>query len=356
MKTIFKNKKITGILAVLPEQEILFDDEVRNYNFPEKQTLKLKKIMGFEKHRIVKDTTSVSDLCIYGIQYLIDKNLLKKEDIDAIILVTQSPDHFMPPTSNIIQGKLGLGTNVLCMDINQGCAGYLLGIMQSFMLLDMENMNKIVLLNADILSKKVSKKDRNSYPLIGDAATITIIEKTFDDSVIYMNMNMDGTRGGALLIPAGGFRMPCSEETKIFNDTGDGNLRSLDNLIMDGSEVFTFVQTEVPPMIEEIMEFSGYKKEEIDYYMFHQPNKFMLQKLTDKLEIPRDKMPMNIVEKFGNSSGCTIPLNITVNIGDDALNKKYKCCLSGFGSGLTWCSMIIDINKLQFNESIVSPF
>lgn len=356
MKTIFSNKKITGILAVLPEQEIMFDDEVGNYNFPEKQTLKLKKIMGYEKHRIVKDTTAISDMCVFGIEHLISKGLLKKEDIDALILVTQSPDHFMPPTSNVIQGKLGLGTGVFCMDINQGCAGFLVGLMQSFMLLDLQNIKKVVLINADIISKKVSKKDRNSYPLIGDAATVTIVERSSVINDIYMNINMYGSRGEALVIPAGGFKMPCTEETKALSDIGDGNLRSLDNLKMDGSGVFAFVQMEVPPTIDEIMEFSGCIKEEIDYFLFHQPNRFMLQKLADKLGVPIGKMPMNIVENFGNSSGCTIPLNIVANIGENALTNKYKCCLSGFGSGLTCSCMIIDIDKLEFNESIISPF
>lgn len=356
MRNIFRNKKITGILAVLPEQEIFFDDEVQNYNFPEKQTLKLKKIMGFEKHRIVKDTTSTSDLCVFGVQHLIDKGLLKKEDIDALVLVTQSPDYFMPPTSNIIQGKLGLDSKVLCMDVNQGCAGFLIGLMQSFMLLDIQSINKVVLLNADILSKKVSKKDRNSYPLSGDLATVTIVEKSSDNNEIYMNLNMDGSKGEVLIIPAGGFKNPCSDETKKLFDTGDGNLRSMDNLYMDGSEVFNFVQTIVPPMIDEILEISSCCKEDIDYYLFHQPNKFMLQKLADKIGVEYDKLPMNIVQNFGNSSGCTIPLSIAYNLGEGAINNKYKCCLSGFGSGLTWSSMVMDIGNLDFNELVVSPF
>jgi len=243
------------------------------------------------------------------------------------------------------------------MDINQGCGGFLLGLMQSFMLLDIQNINKVILLNADILSKKVSKKDRNSYPLIGDAATITIVEKNENTSNIYMNINMDGVRGGVLTIPAGGFKLPCTEKTAELQDLdGDGNLRSLDNLVMDGSEVFTFVQTVVPPMIDEILEFSNINKDEIDYFMFHQPNKFILQKLADKLEVPREKMPMNIVENFGNSSGCTIPLSIAYNLGKNAINNKYKCCLSGFGSGLTWSSTIMEIGKLDFNEIVVSPY
>ncbi len=356
MKTVFKNKKISGLLAVLPETEVRFEDEVGNYNFPEKQTLKLKKIMGYEKHRIVKETTATSDLCVFGLEHLFRTGLLDRDEVDALVLVTQSPDYFMPPTSNIIQGKLGLRTDIICMDINQGCAGYLVGLMQAFMLLDLQSINKVVLVNADIMSKKVSKKDRNSYPLIGDAATITIVENCEASNDVFMTFNTDGSKGDALIVPAGGFRMPSSEETCVLHDIGDGNLRSLDNLTMNGTEVFSFVQTVVSPMIDDLMNLSGCTKDTVDYYLFHQPNRFMLQKLAEKLEIDSSKLPMNIVENFGNSSSCTIPLNMVFNIGDKLLDESFKCCLAGFGSGLSWSSMLIDIGNVKFNKMLISPY
>ncbi len=178
----FQNKRISGILSVLPRNEIKFEDEMDNYNFSREKSMKLKIAMGYNKHRIVEPGVAVSDLCVFGMEYLFKNNYLKKEEIDALILVTQSPDYFMPPTSNVIQGKLELKHDMLCMDINQGCAGFEIGLLQSLMLLDQKAINKVVLLNADILSVKVSKRDRNSNPLIGDGASITIIERSSDDS------------------------------------------------------------------------------------------------------------------------------------------------------------------------------
>ena len=157
MNLKFNNKKITGILTVLPENEVKFDDEIANYNFSKGQSMKLKLIMGYNKRRIVDEQTTVSDLCIFGLNYLFENNLLNKDEIDALILVTQSPDHFMPPTSHIIHGKLGLKRDMICLDINQGCSGYVIGLNQAFFLLENEAVNKVVLLNADTLSKKVSK-------------------------------------------------------------------------------------------------------------------------------------------------------------------------------------------------------
>ena len=348
----YHNKRIGGIITVLPKREITFDEEMDNYNFSPAKSLKLKLAMGYNKHRIVEEETNVSDLCVHGINHLLDNNLLKKEDISVLLLVTQSPEHFIPPTSNIIQGKLGLDSNVLCLDINQGCAGFIVGLLQSYMLLDQPSIKKVVLMNADILSRKVSKRDRNSNPLTGDAATITIIERSSEPVTIQAVLNMNGLGAYTLQIPAGGFKMPCTPETAEMREDENGNFRSLENLVMKGDEVFNFVQTAVPPMIEELLSISGKKTEEIDYYLFHQPNKFMLHKLADKIGVPREKMPANIVENFGNASGATIPVAISFNLGDDITKNTYEVCFAGFGVGLTWAAIQQPLGILTFNKII----
>ncbi len=352
MNLTFRDKAITGIITILPSKEVKFEDEMENYNFSTAKSLKLKIAMGYNTHRIVEENVSTSDLCIQGLNYLFENNYLQKDDIDALILITQSPDYFMPPTSNVIQGKLGLKNDMICFDINQGCAGYIIGLIQAFMLLDQDEINKVVLLNADIISRKVSKRDRNSNPLIGDGASVTIVEKSVKPNIIYGFLKMDGGGYDVLMIPAGGFKLPSSPETAIMNEDAAGNFRSLDHLVMKGDDVFNFVQREVPPMIEHLLDIAKINKQEVDYYMFHQPNKFMLNKLADKMEVPREKMPSNIVEKFGNASGVSIPTAITYNLGKKLTKKAYLICLSGFGVGLTWASIILNIKNLDFCEII----
>ncbi len=347
MKLKFLGKRISGILAILPERELHFDDEIGNFNFSSSNSLKLKKIMGYGRHRLADDDTCISDLCIFGLKYLFDAHLLDKAEIDALVVVTQTPDYLIPPTSNIIQGKLGLKHDLLCLDINQGCAGYLVGLIEAFLLLGNEAFNKIVLLNADVLSRKVSKQDRNSYPLIGDAASITIIERDSVERGIFANLQTDGSRGEALSIPAGGMRMPASDSTAVLELDGD-NLRSKNHLKMDGGAVFNFMQTEVPPMIEDLLNYAKAGKDDVDYFLFHQPNKFMLQKLTNKIGVSPEKLPSNIVENFGNASSVTIPLNITFNLGQKLKDQSYAVCLAGFGSGLTWSSMFLRMGELDF--------
>ncbi len=351
MDTWFKGKRITSILGILPEKIGNFDDEVNNYSFPAKQTMRLKKVMGYNQHRLAKETSTVSDFAVYGLNYMLDNNWVKREEIGAVVTFTLCPDHFVPHISNIVQDKCDLSTDIICMDTAQGCCGFLLGLMQSFMLLEHMSDKKVVLINGDVLSHKISKRDRNDFPLIGDGTTITVLENGGDDE-IYYEMHNDGSRGDALKIPAGGFRMPSTSETDIMIDQGDGNFRALDNMHMDGSGVFNFVQTEVPPMIDSAFDRCGKKKEDIDWFLFHQPNKFMLQKLAQKTEIPEEKLPMNLVENFGNLSGACIPMTAIYNIKDEMVNKSLNCCLSAFGSGLAWGVMFMNLGPLEHCEMI----
>jgi len=353
METRFRGKKITSMLGVLPETIGYFDDEVNNYSFPPKQTMRLKKVMGFNQHRLAKDTSTVSDFAVYGLKHTLENGWIKKEEIGAVVTVTLCPDYFVPHISNIVQAECGLGTDIICMDIAQGCCGFILGLMQSFMLLDHLGDKKVVLINGDVLSHKISKRDRNDFPLVGDATMITIIENGESED-IYFEMHNDGSRGDALKIPAGGFRTPCTAETAEMTDQGDGNYRALDHMHMDGSGVFNFVQTEVPPMLDHAFKQTGKTVDDFDWFFFHQPNKFMLQKLAEKAGLPEHKLPMDLVENFGNPSGASIPMIAISDCKDDLMNKDNRCCLAAFGSGLAWCTMFVNIGMLDHCELIES--
>ncbi|MBQ8084679.1 MAG: hypothetical protein IJ232_01065 [Lachnospiraceae bacterium] len=348
----FNNKKITTMLGLLPEMESYFDDEIGNYSFTEKQSMRLKKVMGYNCHRLSKESTTVSDFAIYGINYMFANNWINRNEIGAIVVVSLCPDYFVPHISNIIQAECGFGENIICLDIAQGCCGFLVGLMQSFMLLEHID-KKVLLVNGDVISHKVSRRDRNDYPLIGDAACITVLENS-ESSPIYFEMNTDGKRRNALIIPAGGFKMPCNIETAKVKMDSEGNYRSLDNICMDGSEVFNFVQSDVSKMLKDAFDSEHKTIEDFDYFFFHQPNKFMLKKLAQKVGIPFDKFPMNLVENFGNPSGASIPMTAIFNARDELINKNNSCCLSAFGSGLAWGVVFMDIGNLNNCEIIES--
>lgn len=355
MKLAFAGKRVTGLLTVLPAHERRFVDEMANYSVSPARSLKLKEVMGYDRRRLVDGPVCVSDLAVAGLEHLFARGLLAPSDIDALVVVTQSPDFPMPGTASVIQGRLGLGHDVFCLDINQGCAGFVVGLMQAFLLLDQPAIRRVVLVNGDVLSRKVSPRDRNSYPLIGDGASITVIERDAEAPAIHAQLKMDGSRGGALTIPAGGLRQPCSAETAVLHEDAEGNARAADHLVMDGSAVFNFVMADVPPLVEALLRDTGTTVADVDAFLFHQPNRFMLQKLAEKLDVPVEKMPANVVEHFGNSSGVTIPVATAFNLGERLRREPLRVCLGGFGVGLTWSAMLMTLGPLAFCDMIDYP-
>lgn len=347
----FKGKKISGVLSVLPENEYLFEDEAADPT--DVKNRRLKKIIGFGARRRVKGETTLSDMLLYGVNYLLEQGKVQKEEIGAIVVSTLSPDYFLPQISNIIQGELGLGTDVYCVDIMQACAGYVMGIIQAFMLLEHLGDKKVLVCTGEIFNRKSDENEpKFEHPSFGgDIANISVVENTDDAKKIYASIYNDGINREALLIRDGGFKYPMTPE-KIALQTS--NIPCL-GVTMDGTGVFNFVQREVPPAVDELLEIAGMKKDDIDYFLFHQPNKFMLQKLATKMKVPYAKMPMDITEKLGNSDSGTIPAVMTTDVAEDMLTKNNHCCLSGFGGGLTWASVIMDIGHMDFCENIVSP-
>ena len=352
MKLSFSEKAITGLLTIVPAHERKFVDEMGNFNFSPARSRKLAEVMGYDAHRIVDGQVCSSDLAVAALEHLFATGRLAREDIGALIFVTQTPDYLMPGTSKVVHGRLGLHRDVFCLDVNQGCAGFLIGAMLGFMLLDQPSVGKVVVVNADVLSRKVSPRDRNSYPLIGDAASVAVLERRADAGAIDVRLKMDGAGRDALMVPAGGMRLPSDSGTAEQTEDAEGNFRALDNLKMDGSAVFNFVMTEVPGLIQDLLDDTGTGVGDVDAFLCHQPNRFMLQKLADKLNVPHEKMPSNIVEHFGNSSGVTIPMVAVFNLCDRLLAQSMRVCLSGFGVGLTWGAMLMDLGPLEFCEMI----
>jgi 3-oxoacyl-[acyl-carrier-protein] synthase III len=347
MKCIFKHKKISAIISVVPKEERRFDDEYPIFKLTEDKARRFKKMMSLDRHRIAPPEVCSSDLCLYGLQRLLNEGVLKKEEIGALVFVSQTPDYFVPPTSNVIHGKLGLGHDVVCLDINQGCAGFPLGLMQAFLLLEITALPKVVLLNGDTCSKQMDRCNRISYPLTGDAGSATVVERCEAENPVYMDVKNDGSRHKALMIPAGAYRMPSSPETLKLKEVEEGMVQSLEQIHMDGAAIFNFTMEDILPQVEEILSFSGNTRDSIEYFLFHQPNPFILKQMAEKMKIPPAKLPNNIVSLYGNSSSVTIPLNIAHNYPQQMMQGSHRVCLCGFGVGLAWSSMVMDLGPLK---------
>lgn len=348
MKFTFHGARIHGVQLVLPAHEVSFDSEAGAYDFSPQQSAKLKLVMGYDRRRVVAEGVTCSDLVVQGFEHLSGDGLLDLETLDALIVVTQTPDYLIPGTSFVIHGRLGLRQDMLCLDINQGCAGFVVGLMTAFSLLSQPAIRRVALVNADVVSRLVAPGDRNSRPIVGDAASITIVDAAPESGVIYGNIKVDGAGLDALMVPAGGMKIRPSPETRIPHVDANGNSRSLDNLVMKGDAVFNFVMKEVPPMIQSLLEDGGLNISQVDSYVFHQPNPFMLRKLAEKLGVPKEKMPMDLVRHFGNSSGVSVPAVLCTSFDKSYFERPRLMCLAGFGVGLTWGSLLMRMSDLSF--------
>ena len=351
MKHVFANKRISAIVCVLPDKVVRYADELEDYNFPVRQSEMLGKMMDYGTRRQCEPNDSVSEYAKQGIQHLIDKGIIKKDEIDAIVVASSSQDYIMPSVSYILQGHFDLREDVYCCDIVQQCGGYQFGLMQSFMLMDTFGYKKVLLVTGEMTSKKVGQHDRNARPIIGDAVSVSVIEPA-ENGEIFVDYRNYGQMADAIKIPAGGLKQPSTPETAIEEKDASGNLRALDHFYMDGEGVFNFVMTHVPPMITDILAQSGDTIESINYYMFHQPNKYMVDRLADELDIPSEKCFSNIVGIYGNASTATIPLNICHNIADQAQSRDLRLCLSGFGGGLTCNAIVLTNPKMNYCQII----
>ncbi len=356
MITKFKNKNISSILTVFPHQEIDFMDEMNNYNYSELKMKKLKKLMGYNTRRCSKRGEGISDYAIYGIQYLINENVISKDEVGAIIVTSSSPDYFIPPISNLIQGHFGISHDCVCIDISQGCCGYSVGLTYSFMTLEHIRDKKILLICGDMMSQKIGSRDRASRPIIGDAVTISVIENCENDKYVYCCLKNEGERAMAINIPAGGNKLPYSSETAIEIEDEAGNWRSKEQFFMEGDEVFNFVINETPAIIAQLLDYAKIDKDQVDYFICHQPNAFMLKKLAEKVGIPQDKMPNDIVSIYGNSNSATIPVTLCHHYKEMYRGKtQNELMFVSFGSGLALGGVLIDLPMLRFCRMIDYP-
>ena len=311
-------------------------------------TNRVLMLAALSDQKILIKGTLFSDLAVLGIEKLFADGLLKKEDIGAMILVTQSPDYFLPPTSNVIQGRLNLSRDVYCLDINNGCAGYIVGLIQAFQLLNsMEEGGKLLLITGEVARRKkynkedVSNANRDAL-LWGDAVAISVVENDFgvDCEPIIAEVEMDGTRWDSIVSPKKSF--------KKFDLSQDYMSTTEFKSSMNGGEVFRFTQVDVPPAIERLIKDAGKTKDEIDWFLFHQPNKYLVETVADLMDIPLAKTPSNVVSNFGNAASATIPTNICLNLTPDILHKSFSVCMSGFGTGLTVGAMTMKLGPLNF--------
>lgn len=340
----FSSAKIAGIVTVVPEKIKCIDDEVENYGGNEKQIQRIKKAIGLNQRHVVEGNVTSLDLCLEASKKLFEGLDFDKSQIDGVIFVTQTPDHFQPSNAAIIHGKLGLSTEAASFDVSLGCSGFVYGLWLAHMMIASGSCKNILLLAGDTLSRCVNKRDRATAPLFGDAGTATLVQSAVDTDSFF-SLHTDGSGYQHIVQPAGGFRLPFSDAKTQEVIDEEGNFHSDADIQMNGGEVFNFSIKTEPKAITDILSYSNTCLDEVDFVFFHQANQYIISNIIRRLKIPKEKAPSDIVSIYGNQSSASIPCSINHSLKGKLLESPLKVVLSGFGVGLSWASAVIKLNN-----------
>lgn len=346
MATIrFKNVGIRAMSACVPSTVVSNRD--LGYLIPESEIEKTINNIGIEERRIAEENVCASDLCYKAARQLMTDNDIDPESIDVLLFMSQTSDYRIPATAPLLQHRLGLSKNTCCIDLSLGCSGYVFALSTAFAYASMEGVNRVLLLDGETFSKIVNRKDKVDWPLYGDGATATLIEKgDFEESVFILKT--DGSGENAVKIPGGGMRNRVTKDSVIETVREEGNIRNDLEVFMDGMDVFNFAMSVVPKSVKEIVKEVGASLEDIDWLVFHQANKFMTDFFAKRLKFDMKKVPY-CIQKYGNTSSTSVPLTIVSEL-KDTLKNGDRTVMCGFGAGLSWGTAWV-----VFNDCHISP-
>ncbi len=290
---------------------------------------------------------TAGDLCCKAAEDLIRGLGWNAEDIDCLIFVSQTQDYILPATSCVIQGKLGLPDSCCCCDISYGCSGWVYGLRVVSSVLSSGVMKKGLLLVGDTTTTFKSAKDKTARPLFGDAGTATAVEYDPKAEDMKFALYANGRKFDAIIVPDGGCRKPFSASSLVETEYEEGVVRTPLHSAMNGMDVFSFGITKGPEVTKDIIEFAGETVDDVDFFIFHQANRFMNEKIRKKLKIDEEKVPYSMKD-FGNVSCATIPLTIDYRFKDVAELKGKEMVATAFGVGLSWGSAIFRLNDIRY--------
>jgi 3-oxoacyl-[acyl-carrier-protein] synthase-3 len=336
-----KNVRIAGISACVPQE--IEENRTLPLFSSEEEAEKFIASTGIERrHTSRKHLTS--DLCFFAAEKLISDLGWDKQDIDALIFVTQGPDYVLPATSCILQDRLRLNEECYTLDISLGCSGWVYGLSVAANLLSSGMMKKALFLCGDT-SHGTSREDKSAYPLFGDAGTVTALEFSEQTGSFKFHFATDGSGYDAIIIPDGGARNPFSEKSLEMAEIEPGIKRNRLNTVLNGMDIFAFGISKAPQTIRKLSEKFGVDLNTVDYFVFHQANKFMNEKIRKKLKLPEEKVPYSL-KNFGNTSSASIPLTISTELRKKISMGKYSFIGCGFGVGLSWATVAFDLDKV----------
>ena len=321
------------------------DNRDLGYLIPEEEIEKTINNIGIEQRRIADADVTASDLCYKAARQLMDDNGIDPASIDVLLFMSQTPDYRIPATSCLLQHRLGLPRETMCFDISLGCSGYLYALSTAFAYASMQGINRVLLLDGETFSKIVNRRDKVDWPLYGDAGTATLVEKGDYGTSTFM-LNTDGSGEDVLKVHAG-MRYPITADSCVEREREDGNIRTELEVFMDGMDVFNFAISKVPKSIKLLLQQTNRTIDDVDYLVFHQANRFMMDFFVKKLKISPEHVPY-CIGKYGNTSSASVPLTIVSELAGK-LDGEHTVVMSAFGAGLSWGSAMVAMRDCKIS-------
>ncbi len=341
----FSNIGIKAISATVPKKIVKASD-LTDF-FSAEQIEKFVEATGVVERRFADENVCASDLCYHSACDIFENVQITREEIDILIFVSQTPDYKSPGSSIILQNKLGLKKSTIVYDVNMSCSGFIHGMLMAYTFLQLSEINNVMLLVGDTLSKMISLQDKSTGLLLGDGGIAALISKDEQFGESYFSLNTDGENVNSVLIPAGGSRIRSSFDTLTDKQYEDGSIRNMEQVVMKGMDVFSFAISELPKDVKRLLEFAGMSIDKIDKFAFHQANKFMSDHITKKLKVDSSKI-LRSIHKYGNTAGVSIPLTMVEN--RSLINKGDSILMNAIGAGFAYGTVLLNIADCQILE------
>jgi len=329
---------VAAIRQALPEATL--DNDQLAAQFGSWSAEKILAKTGVRTRHIAAPDECASDLAFRAAQKLLAETQFDPSQIDFLLHCTQTADYIMPTTACLLQNRLGLRTSCGALDFNLGCSGYIYGLGLSKALIESGQARSILLTTAETYSKLINPADKSARTLFGDAATATLLTANEKETLIGPFVyGTDGAGVKDIVIPTGGKRRsPVPNAELVVDDSGNG--RTVNDFYMNGAEVFNFTLRTVPGAVEELLQQAGVQKDDVDLFVFHQANAFMLDHLRRKLQIPAAKFVM-AMEHVGNTVSSSIPIALQCAAQRGLLQPDALVMLVAFGVGYSWAATFI---------------
>lgn len=336
------NVRFAGVASCVPRKVLSNLEDCAPSQRAERE--RLVRNIGIHTRRACAEGQCFSDLALVAAEKLLGDLQWRREEIDALIVVTQSPDYLYPATAIILQDRLGLPHSTIALDVNLGCSGYPFGLHLLGSMIAAGGVRKGLLLIGD---KTFKVKD----PLFSDAGTATALEFDASAPPMHFDLNSDGSGHRTIIRTVGGHREPYGPEHLVVQHDEHGNPYGPDFLQLDGPAVLSFSTQRVPPAVQRLLDYAQMDKEQVDYFVFHQANRMINETIRKKLGLPTEKVPSTLHD-YGNTSGASLPVTMTARLHEALAGQRSRLLLSGFGIGLSWGSAIVDVEGAQFPAMI----